>query len=264
MNALNANLPKPSLKAARFLVFFWLLGWFLKWSFFGDYLFNIIVHYPFSIDSFPPFLRSPQIAQAFYILPAFAAIVFFRLQRFYFYFSAAIMMLSSAILLLHQDMHNDATFVTSFWVALWFLWFVTHMHREDDDFLIHGRSLALCVVGVVFLGGFVGKLTPEYWDGKAFADIFMEQNFGLIGEWVRSHFSEHSIRYAFQWISKCVVLGEAVLSFSPFLPYRFVCYLAVPFMLGISLFTTWLIFSVLFCLMGLLLAGWQLEKNASK
>src|SRR6185436_469088 len=105
---------------------------------------------------------------------------------------------SSAVLLLHQDTHNDATFVTSFWAGVWFLWFVSQMHREDDSFVAHARSLALCVVAMIFWGGFVGKLTPEYWSGQVLADIFMEQNFGALGGWVRSHFPETSIRLYFQ------------------------------------------------------------------
>jgi hypothetical protein len=261
MKTPSVSLPQPAVNAARILVAFWLLGWFIKLDFFWTYLFDTIVHYPFEIGLFPPFLRSPEVAQCFYVMPLFSLIVFLRRQKFYFYLSAAIMVLSSAVLLLHQDMHNDATFETSFWTGVWFLWFVTQMHREDEAFFYHARSLALCAVALIFWGGFVGKLTPEYWNGQVMGNIFMEQNYGLIGGWVRSYFSEAEIRFYFQWISKFVILGEGMLALSPLWPYRFVCFAGIPFMAGISLFTTWRIFSVLFCLIGLLIAGLQLKKR---
>jgi hypothetical protein len=260
MNVSVIKMPAPAVQAARVLIGFWLAGWFLKWTFFHEYLFSTIISYPFLIDLFPLFFRSAYAAQFFYLLPLLAVLAFVRPHKFYFCFAAVIMIVSSAVLLLHQDMHNDATFVTSFWTALWLLWFTTRMERQDQAFFVHARSLALCVVAVIFWGGFVGKLTPEYWSGQVMADIFMEQNFGWVSQWAKTHFSEEAIRFCFQWVSKAVILGEAVLSFAPLLPYRFVCFFGIPFMTGISLFTTWRIFSVLFSLMGLLVAGSRLKK----
>ena len=261
MNDSIVKMPSCAVSAARVVVGFWLLGWFLKWAFFRPYLFQTIVDYPFLNDYFPAFFRSAHTAQFFYLLPLFTLPIFFRPQRFYFYLAALAMTVSSGILLLHQDTHNDATFVTSFWVGVWFLWFVSQMHRQEDSFVVHARSLALCVVGLVFWGGFVGKLTPEYWNGHILADIFMEQNFGALGGWVRGHVSEATVRASFQWIAKLVILGEGILALSPLWPYRFVCLIGIPFMATISIFTTWRIFSVLFCLIGVLLAGWVLEKK---
>jgi hypothetical protein len=261
MNIQSVKLPKTVVAAARIFIGFWLAGWFLKWGFFGVYLFDEIVRFPLLIEFFPPFLRSPEAAQCFYILPVFMLTAFMRPYRFYFYLSAIIMVLSSAVLLLHQDMHNDATFVTSFWSGVWFLWFTANMHRDDEAFFIHARSLALCVMGLTFWGGFVGKLTPQYWSGQAFADIFMSQNYGLVGEWVRSHYPENVIRIHFEWISRLVILGECFLALAFLWPYRIVFWIGIPFMAGISLFTTGWIFSVLFCLIGLLVAGWRLEKS---
>ena len=241
-------------RVAKTVIAFWLLGWFIKAYFFIPYMFKEVIVYPFVIDFFPAFFRDPLVLQFFYFFPAFAFLVIFRPNHFYFYLAALIMVVSSVILLLHQDVHNDATFLTSFWVAAWLVWFVTQMRRTDVAFLVHARSLALCVIAVIFMGGFVGKLTPEYWNGIVLGDIFMQQNFGWVGEWVRSHYSEGAIRSSFCWISKLVILGEGFLAFAPVWPYRVVYVLGIAFMLGISLFTTWLIFSVLFCLIGLLLA----------
>jgi len=237
------------------------MGWLLKWTFFQPYLFKTIVGYPYLIDFFPPFFRSAHVAQLFYVLPLLSLPALVRPFKLYFYCAAAVMLVSSVMLLFHQDTCNDATFITSFWTSVWFLWFVSQMHRQDEDFYAHARSLALCVVGVVFWGGFIGKMTPEYWNGTVLADIFMEQNWVGFGSWVRSHFSEPAIRVGFQWAAKMIILGEGMLALSPVWPYRLVCWVGIPFMLGISLFTTWLMFSVLFCLMGLLLAGLQLKSS---
>ena len=168
------------------------------------------------------------------------------------------MTLSSALLLLHQDSANDATFETSFWVGAWLVWFTWSMRRSDADFLAHARSLALCVVAIQFCGGFVGKLTSEYWSGQVLADMFMQQTQGLAASWVRAHFDEATIRIWFQWISKCLIVGEGALALAPLLPYRLVCYTGIPFMLSFALFKTWMIYSVLSCLVGLLIAGWLL------
>lgn len=249
------------LRTARIVIAFWLLGWFLKVGFYPKYLFHEIIAYPVVLDFFPKCLRSPLSVQFFYILPLLALSVFFRPRLFYFFFSSLCMIVSSVVLLLHQDTHNDATFVTSFWVALWLLWFVRRISVKDAMLDVHARSLALCVVGIIFLGGFIGKSTSEYWNGDVLSAIFLQQNFGFTGEWIRAHMSTESIQFCFKWISKMIIIGEAFLIFAPFLPYRLVCVIAIPFMLGISLYTTGMIFSVLFCLIGLLIAGWGLREE---
>jgi|CXWL01.1.fsa_nt_gi hypothetical protein len=255
------NVPNNDLKVvpqhlhlAKTVIAFWLLGWFLKADFFIPYIFSEVIRYPLTMDFFPALLRSPLVLQFFYVFPLFAFLVIFKPNYFYCCLAAVTMVSSSAVLLLHQDTHNDATFLTSFWVAVWVLWFVTQMHRTDRAFLIHARSLALCVIAVIFFGSFIGKLTPEYLNGTVFADIFMRQNFGWVGQWVRAHYSEEVIRLSFYWVSKLIIFGEGFLAFAPIWPFGIVYRVGIGVMLAISLFTTWRIFSVLFCLTGLLYA----------
>ena len=76
------QLPSNTVLAARTLVGFWLAGWFLKGFFFKEYLFTTIIQYPFLIDFFPPFFRSPVVAQFFYVLPLLIVPVFIRRQKF--------------------------------------------------------------------------------------------------------------------------------------------------------------------------------------
>jgi hypothetical protein len=262
MNSLTVNQTSSYLSVARTVVAFWLLGWLIKAAFFKAYLFKTIIQYPVVIDFFPTFFRSALTAEFFYVLPLIGAIALISPKKFYLWLAACTMVVSSLILLWHQDTYNDATFVTSFWVSVWLLWFVSQMHRRDDDFPIHARSLALCVVGLIFWGGFVGKLTQPYWDGRVLADIFMVQNYGSIGGWVRTHVPQEVIRLYFQWISKVIILGEACLACLPFWPNQWsCCWIGIPFMIGISIFTTWRIFSVLLCLIGLLVAAARLKTS---
>jgi hypothetical protein len=249
------------LRLAKAVIAFWLLGWFLKADFFIPYIYGEVIRYPFTIDFFPVFFRDPLVLQFFYAFPLFAFVVILKPNYFYFRLAAMTMVSSSAILLLHQDTHNDATFVTSFWVAVWLLWFVSQMRRTDNAFLIHARSLALCVIAIVFWGGFIGKLTPEYINGTVLADIFMRQDYGWVGQWVRAHYSEDVIRSSFCWISKLIIIGEGFLAFAPIWPFKIVYRLGIGIMFAISLFTTWRIFSVLFCLIGLLYAFRRLDRD---
>ena len=238
----------------RTVIAFWFLGWFIKAYFLVPYIFGEVTHYPVLNSFFPDFFRHPLPLQLFYLFPVAGFVLIFRRAPFYYGLTAISMAVSSAILLLHQDTHNDATFLTSFWVAVWLMWFVSQMHKAEDAVLVHARSLALCVIAFIFWGGFVGKLTPEYWDGTVFSNIYMSQEPTLLNKWVRANLSEAAIRSGFVWISRAVILAEGFLALAPLWPFRLVRVLGVVFMLGISLFTTWRIFSVLFCLIGLLVA----------
>jgi len=255
MNTLKteSDLKKIHLQVAKTVLVFWLLGWFLKVHFFVSYLFVQVIHYPFVMDFFPPFLRSPLVLQFFYFLPVIALWAIFKPNLFYLTFSGVLMLISSAILLLHQDTHNDATFLTSFFVAAWFLWFVRQMPRLTWETLIHAKSLGLCIIAVIFWGGFIGKLTPEYWGGSVFTNIFLMQDYGWMVQLMHKFFSEEFIRWFFFWSSKMIIVGEGILTLAPILPFTFIFYLGIVLMVSISFVRTWMIFSVLFCLIGLLL-----------
>lgn len=236
------------------VIVFWVVGWFLKGYFLFPYVFGEVKHYPVLNSFFPEFFRNLLSLQFFYVFPLISLSLIFKRTKFSYGLTILSMLSSSAVLLLHQDTHNDATFVTSFWVALWLLWFINGMRRPDEGFLVHARSLALCLIAYIFWGGFVGKLTPEYWDGTVLTNIYLSQEPNMLNEFVRSSLGEAGVRWVFSWVSKTVIIAEGILALSPFWPYRMVLFLGIVFMLGISLFTTWRIFSVLLCLIGLLWA----------
>lgn len=236
------------------IVAFWFMGWYLKAYFFMPYIYGELKHFPVLNNFFPFFFRDQTPLQFFYVLPLVGFVLIFRKSPFFYGLTAISLFLSSLALLLHQDTHNDMTFFTSFWVALWLLWFCTQMNKEDSTVMVHARSLALCVVAYIFLGGFVGKLTPEYWDGTVWSNIYMSQEPNLLNRFVRGYLDEPSIRLCFGLLAKIIIIVEGLLVLAPLMPYRIALWLGFGLIFSISLFTTWRIFSVLFCLLGLLFA----------
>jgi hypothetical protein len=111
------------------------------------------------------------------------------------------------------------------------------------------------------LGGTVGKLTPEYWDGEVMGRIFIVQTDQSPAGKILRHLSPELQKTAATWISRSVIGVEAILALSPLFPYRFVVLLGSAVFVVISIFSTWRIFSVLACLTGMLLACLLLEKS---
>ena len=45
--------------------------------------------------------------------------------------------------------------------ALWFGWLTANLSKDIEFTRLHGQTLAQCIVSMIFVGGFVGKLTPS-------------------------------------------------------------------------------------------------------
>ena len=243
----------------RTAVAFWLLGWFIKFEFYLPYLFGYTANEPVRIAFFPPFFRNPAVATVFYALPIVTLGVFFIRRLIYARICGLIMAVSALVLMLHIDTYNDATFVTSFWTALWLIWFTAYARREDAIFSRHTRTLIQCIVGLMFLGAVVGKLTPEYWSGQVMADIFFKEQFSSVAAWV-AHLPGMDTQLLASWVAKLVIVSELILVLAPLFPYRWLCGFAIPVMGIMPIFCSVWILSVLGCLIGLLLAGLRLER----
>ena len=258
-NQIN-NPVEEHLKIVRLLMMFWLTGWFIKISFYAPYLFQTTRDFPILHPMFPAFFQAPRVADLFYLLPvAIVPLVFFRRES-YLKLAAVLMVVCPAVLVLHINTCNDATFVTSFWVGLWLLWFVFHCHETTQSFYFHARNIALCILGVIFLGGFVGKLTPEYWSGQVMMDILFAGGLKTpLGQVVLS-LPENIRQCVMVSLARFVITLEGVLIFTPFLPLKFVFAAMSCILIGFSLFSTWMIFSVLLCLLGLVAAVISIDK----
>lgn len=230
----------------------WLIGWYIKAFFFFPYLFSEIVRFPVRNNFFPAIFASSLIAQIAYILPGATIFTLFKPRRESLILSSQIMVFSSAILMWHQDTYNDATFVSSFWVALWLGWVSINLNRLDENLRSHARVLAVFILALFFMGGFTGKLTPEYWNGQIFYNIFIGQEGDSPFLWLKKNFTMTQVQLFCTVVSRFIIGIEMFLAFSLFFPFRLIRESSPWLMGGITLFSTWRILSVLSCLMGMI------------
>lgn len=248
---INEN--KKIMAVFQWTVLAWLAGWYIKGKFFHPYLLFHIYAYPMTHAQFPPFFQNPAVAIAAYYLPilCFAGIL---LKRQAVYKLISLILFSCTVILgLHMDTYNDMTFISSFWVALWLVWYAFHLH-DHDHIRRHAPLLVKCMVAMIFLGGTVGKLTPEYWSGEAFYNLIIHFQPQYVGRLIHDHFSiDHQKLFA-SVFAKLVILMEGLLIFSPFFHYYLFCALSVVTVITIVLFRSWTILSVLLCLSGMILS----------
>lgn len=244
----------------RIALAFWLFGWFCNAEGFTRNFLDAL-RFPISYDLFPAVIRLPGIAFAAYLLPMAGAAALVWPTR------AVARSISPALAIIalfecfHLETCNDATFVTSFWSALWLTWLAFSGHRDDDAFRLQARALAQGVVGLMFLGGAVGKLTPEHRSGEAFYGLYFRDNDSFPYPWLKAHFSADTVRGMASWFSRFALSGEIVLSAAPLLPTRFVLAGAAVSMSTMMLAWTFHLASVLSCLFGLLVASYLLDRD---
>jgi len=245
---------KTNFKVARVVILFWMMGWFIKILFFGPYLLETAMVYPLRVSFFPSFFSDHRISAVFYFLPVCVLAVFFVERKPVFISSAALMLVCAAVMNLHVNTHNDATFVTTFWAALWLCWFVFRMDRLDESVALHGRFLVQCLLGMIFMAGTFGKLMDEFSNGEIIFNIFISQGEGSPLRWILGGLSPQLQGLVVAWISKVIIFSEGALILSPLLPFRWVVRLGICALPVITLFSTWRILSVLSPLIGLLVA----------
>jgi hypothetical protein len=244
---------------AQMVISAWLAGWFIKAAFYFPYLSSVIWTHSIGHTHFPHIFTMPEVAMTVYFLPVVACFCFFSRRQMIYQLASSLLLICAVIMNLHIDTHNDATFVTSSWVALWLLWFTAHMHRTDQDFVRHGRYLAQCLISMIFFAGVIGKLTPEYWQGTVLQQIFLAQSTGSPIKIVMGMLPAVGQAPVITWISWMVIFVEGGLALAVFFPYRWVGIGAPAMMLMILVFSTWRILSVLSAPAGMLLACllWQ-------
>lgn len=230
----------------------WLVGWFWKAWFFAGYYFGEIWAHPLHYSGLPRVLVHPALAAIAWAIPALVvvAIVKPRFMRA----ASWLMVVCALIACIHLETFSDATFVTSFWVALWLAWFTANAERTDQSFHLHARTLAQCTLALVFLGGAVGKLTSEYWNGEVFYQLYFVRKTGWPYAWLRETFAADTLRVIATWFSRGVIAAELTLAMSPLAPYRMVAIAGTIAMVGMVIISTFYLLSVMACLIGLLLA----------
>jgi hypothetical protein len=222
----------------------WLLGWYWKVSFYVAHLREAAAH-PIDLASLPSVLRAPWLAVVAYALPA----------------AAATLALCALIACAHVELFSDATFVTSFWAALWLAWLAA---APDDELARHGPRLARATVALVFLGGAVGKLTGAYASGEAFYHLYFLQKDTWPYPALRAALEPGALRALATWFSRAVIAGELALAFGPIVPHRSYVWGACVIMLGMVVISTFYLLSVVAPLVGVLVASRVLAAAPSR
>lgn len=241
---------------------FWLFGWFCNSPGFLDNFLDAL-RFPIEYDLFPAALRSPALSLTAYLAPLLALGALFSPSRAAARGTSISLAALAFYLCIHLETCNDATFVTSFWSALFLTWLSWNGDRSDPAFALHGRALAQAVVGLMFLGAAVGKLTPEYQSGEAFFGLYFRDNDSFPYTWMRANLPADAVRGIAAWFSRFAVSAELVLAAAPLLPTRFVLAGAATTMLAMMLAWTFHLASVLSCLFGLLVVAATLERAES-
>ncbi len=241
---------------------FWLAGWFINAPGDPGFLKNFrdALAVPLESDAFPGALTDPSVAFALYLAPLIAVPLWFFPERFARAMSG-LFVAASLGALLHLETCSDATFLTSFWVSLWLLWLSREAHRSDEGFFAVARGSAHAVMGLVFLGGFLGKCTPQYWSGEAFYGLYFQSGAGFPYPWLRAHASVETVRAIATGFSRTALVGEGVLTLAPLLPTRFVLGLFAITMATMMVARNYHLFSVLGCLAGLMIGAELLRRR---
>ena len=248
-------LAAPARRAFRLAGTLWLAGWFWKAGFFAEYFRDEALAYPVTYAGLPPWLEHPAVAVAAWLCPALAAIAVAWPRRALARAAAILMAVASFVACVHLETCSDATFLTSFWAALWLVWLAHNGHRTDASFTRHARLLARSVVALMFLGAFAGKLTPEYTSGEAFHNLY----FLTRDEWpypaLRASLEPERLREVATWSSRGAIAIEGLTATIPLWPHRPAVLFAIAVMLAMIGVTTFYLVSVLACLAGVCAAA---------
>jgi hypothetical protein len=248
------ELPRANVRVFRIVAGAWLVGWLWKAWFFAGYYFSEVWTHPLRYDGLPRVLVHPALAAVAWAAPLLVIGALAYPRAWTLRVASGLMAGAALAACLHFETFSDATFVTSWWVALWLVWFTANASRTDVALYLHARALAQCTLALVFLGGAIGKLTPEYTSGEAFYQLYFLQKDSWPYPWLRGALSPDALRALATWFSRVVIAVELAIAVCPLLPYRLTAIAGTVVMIGMVVISTWNLLSVMACLIGLLLA----------
>lgn len=255
----------PVVVAHRIVQSGMLLSLIWKWSFFKQAA-RVYARIPLEDSFFPEFFQSVwTVSLAFLITVAVIAINIGTASRILQLTCSVVTLVGTSILCLHQASYNDVTFMTVWWTSLWALWFVHRMTDADQVKLLErGALLGRMIVTMILLGGAVGKWTNEYWSGEVFFDIyFRDRDFWLFNI-LRANFDAETLPEIAKWYSRFVVATETIAGLTLWiLPARLAALVGVTLLASIALMSNFLLFSVLFTLMGLIAVGYLVQARTA-
>jgi hypothetical protein len=239
-----------------------LLAWLWKVVLLAQAL-AFAVHSPLRDPFFPALLQRPHSLALALLLPPMVSIpALLRSTGRRLKLALCVTASSALLLLLHQATYNDASFLTAFWSSL----FGLCLHAEAPSTSrasIDPARLARVLVALMFLGGFIGKLTPGYWDGTVFYQLYFAERAYWTFALARWLFEGEQLRHAASVYSRVVVCSEALLVTLPLWPARAGLTFAVAALLGMVLLNNPLLLSVLGPLLGVCVAALYCEAGGT-
>lgn len=235
-----------------------------KWSYFvlADRVYRVI---PLRDDFFPAFLQSNLTLRVAFLASIFAIGVNMvtpnALSR---RILCGVTLLGTSVLCLHQASYNDMTFVTAWWASLWALWYSFRIEDADRETMLRRAAfLSRLIISVILLGGAAGKWTAEYWSGAVFYDIYFVDRDFWIFNWLRASYDDETLRTIAMWYSRKVVILETVAGVTVWaMPPKWAAAISVVILTSIALLSNFLLFSVLFSLIGLATVGFFVPKRS--
>ena len=216
-----------------------------------------IVSIPLQDESFFPWMfRNQSTARQAYLLAcgAAAALLLVRQQQWLTILASA-QLVFVVTLNIHQSGYNDVTFLCCGWASAWCVWMSTKIDEPTQTLHPRAAWLAHAILSMIFLGGAIGKLTPEYWSGDVLYELYFRDKDFWFYNLVRSSVDVSAVKDIAAWHSRAVTASELVCGFLWLMPMRFASWLALAMLLGIALTNNVLLFSVVTSLAGLAIVG---------
>lgn len=242
-----------------------LVGLTWKWAFFrvAD---TVYVQVPIEHDFFPDSMRSAIVARAAYLTSVIGFLVVLVMSHsrpawhFRRTFVCGVATFASAVLLVHQASYNDVTFLMAVWCGALGTWYSSRLHIDPPSVLqAKACRLSRVIVSLMFLGGLVGKWTPEYWSGQVLYEIyFVDRDFWFFN-WVRDRYDAEGLRSIAIGYSRLVIVVESFGALTwlvgEITSAKVAAWSAIAILVSIGLTTNFLLFSVLAPLIGVATIG---------
>lgn len=228
-----------------------LVAWYIKFTTLV-YAYNSHIGLPFMEHGLlSGVMLSPHCSLVTYMTPLLGVIGLIYPRRCWAVLGSIVLMVSSLMMLWNIHSYNDATFVVTFWVSAWLLWWSITMNSADGGYSRWAVRLGLLVVAFIFLGGAVGKWTAAYWSGEAVYHIYFMQKDLFVYSWMREHFDEPMLRSIACVFSRVLVLVESLWATVFLWPARLAGMATIVLSVAIIAGSTWMLFSVMGGIIGL-------------
>lgn len=235
----------PALRLLRGGLVAWLVAWFVLWQGLGPYFVVAIRRWPVRQPFFPGPFGAPVVATVAYVAPMALVGLLIRPTVAGLRLAALIATACAGVLLLHADAYNDATFLVGFWMGLWLLWLSGQARRRDTAAVTEASALLVVVGAFLFLGGVVGKLHREWWNGDVIQQVLVAQRGYWFYPWLRAHLPETAQIGIARWSARIGLAFELAAVATPLLPLRWGLVMLVVASLGVVACAGWTLLSVL-------------------